>query len=155
MHHLSKRRKEKAGFMSLKIEMSKTYNRVEWHFIETMMRLLGFEEVWIGKIMRCVILITFSILINVEPKGPLKPMRGIEQGDPLSPYLFMLCIEGLITLLGKAQVKRKIMGIKISRGAPLINNLMFIDDIILFCKVDIEENGTLLSLVKKYEKASS
>lgn len=120
-----------------------------------MMRLLGFEEVWIGKIMRCVILITFSILINVEPKGPLKPMRGIEQGDPLSPYLFMLCIEGLITLLGKAQVKRKIMGIKISRGAPLINNLMFIDDIILFCKVDIEENGTLLSLVKKYEKASS
>lgn len=65
----------------------------------------------------------------------------------------MIYTKGLIALLTKAQIERKITVIHISRGAPLINHLLFVDDSILFCKADMVENKNIFSSLKKYEKS--
>lgn len=63
------------------------------------MRKMGFQEKWISLIMMCVTTISYSVLINGEPKGRIVPTRGLRQGDPISPYLFLLCVGGLSVML--------------------------------------------------------
>ena len=85
----------KTGYMAIKLDMSKAYDQVELRYLENFMRKMGFNERWIGLIMVCVKIVTYSIMVNGEPQGLIHPTRGIRQGDPLSPFLFLLCTEGL------------------------------------------------------------
>lgn len=91
------KRRGKTGYVAIKIDMSKAYDRVEWVFLEVVMRRMNFRESWIQKIMNCISSINYLILINGKPQASFKPSRGIRQGDPLSPYMFLLCAEGLST----------------------------------------------------------
>ena len=68
---------EKDGYMVLKLDMSKAYDRVEWVFLEGIMRNLGFNERWISLTMLCVSTVTYSIIINGAPTGFITPTRGI------------------------------------------------------------------------------
>ena len=103
MHCIDQRRKGKEGLMAIKLNISKAYDRVEWAFLEVMMRRLGFSDRWIGLMMICVKTVSYSVLINGEPKGKILPTRGLRQGDLISPYLFLLCAEGLTAMLRKEE----------------------------------------------------
>ena len=96
------------------------------------MRKLGFQEEWIRLIMMCVTTVSYSVLINGEPKGKITPTRGLHQGDPISPYLFLLCAEGLTAMLRRDEREGLISGISVCRGAPKISHLLFADDCIIF-----------------------
>ena len=118
------------------------------------MEKLGFPIDCIKRVMNCVTTPSFSILINGKPHGMIHPSRGIRQGDPLSPYLFLLCAEGLSTLLKKVKSEGWIKGVSICRRAPKVANLMFADDSLLFCQATWAEGETIVEILQIYERAS-
>ena len=100
--HSMQKHTGKDGYMAIKLDMSKAYNRVEWDYLSSVMEKMGFNKYWICLMMLCVKTVTYSILVNGEPKGMITPTRDIRQGDPLSLFLFLLCIEGLNGLINQA-----------------------------------------------------
>ena len=118
------------------------------------MRKLGFNERWIGLMMECVKTISYSVLVNGESKGLIKPTRGIRQGDPLSPFLFLLCTEGLNDLIVKAESEGSIHGFALSRRSPKLMHLLFANDSLLFCRSNINECQKVLDLLASYESMS-
>ena len=122
----------KSGFMAMKLNMSKVYNRVEWIFLCRLMENMGFENHWIQLIYGCISSVSYSILVNGEPHGDIKPTRGLRQGNPLSPYLFLLVSEGLNGLIQQAVGVGDIKGFSLCRNGPRISHLFFADDTLLF-----------------------
>ena len=116
------------------------------------MRRLGFQERWISLMMMCVNSVSYSVLLNGEPKGRILPTRGLRQGDPISPYLFLLCAEGLLAMLWLGEVRGIPRGISMCRQAPVVSHLLFADDCIVFCNASIEEGARVTKILEEYEK---
>ena len=95
------------------------------------MRKMGFRERWINLVMGCVKTVSYSVLVNGEPCGTIFPTRGIRQGDPLSPFLFLLCTEGLNGLIKKADLQGVIHGYSICKRGPKLTHLL-LQMIVLF-----------------------
>lgn len=89
--------------------------------------------------MMCVKTVSYNICLNGSQIGPIFPKRGLRQGDPLSPYLFMFCVEGLSNMLDQSSQPGDIHGCAISPSAPVISHLVFADDSFLFFKANVEE----------------
>lgn len=153
-HFLRKKKKGKKGYLGLKLDMSKAYDRVEWCFLEKMMLKIGFPESYTKMVMKCVETAEFSVLVNGQPSRKFRPSRGLRQGDPISPFLFVLCAEGLSTLLRDAESKKLIHGVKIGRRVQPISHLFFADDSLLFVRATEEEVEHVLDVLSTYEAAS-
>ena len=149
------RKKGKKGALALKLNVSKAYDRVEWGFLKGMMIKLGFLEVWVDRVMSCVSTPFFSIRINGKAYGNIVPTRGIRQGDPLSPYLFLLCAEGFMSLLAKAESKGRLHGVAVRKRAPSVTNLLFDDDSLIFCQANKNEVQVVFDTLQLYAEASS
>ncbi|XP_050217619.1 uncharacterized protein LOC126668470 [Mercurialis annua] len=85
---------------------------------------------------------------------PIKPGRGLRQGDPLSPYLFIICAEGLSCLLNREESGNRIHGATVCRGAPSVIHLLFADDCYLFFRASIEETEVIMRVLEEYESMS-
>ncbi|CAJ2642045.1 unnamed protein product [Trifolium pratense] len=118
------------------------------------MRKMGFCEKWIKWISMCLTSIQYSVLVNGESVGSIVPGRGLRQGDPLSPYLFILCTEGLTYLIKKYEGRGDIHGVRVCRGAPSLSHLLFADDCFLFFRADVRKAQCMKQILNNYEKAS-
>ncbi|CAA7012943.1 unnamed protein product [Microthlaspi erraticum] len=154
LHYLKVSKAKVSCSMAVKTDMSKAYDRLEWDFIELVMRRFGFHEKWIDRVLSCITIVSYSILFNGTPRGKIVPSRGIRQGDPLSPYLFIICSEILSGLCRKAQASGKLEGLKVARGSPQINHLLFADDTMFFCKANSRSCKELKKILDNYEMVS-
>lgn len=116
LHFLKASKAEKRCTMAVKTDMSKAYDRVEWNFIAKVLKRLGLHDIWTNWIMQCVTMVTYSYLVNDTSYGEVRPFRGIRQGDPMSPYLFILCGEVLSGLCKNAAKNGTLQGVRVARG---------------------------------------
>ena len=144
--------KEKAMF--IKLDMAKAYDRVSWEFLQKILLTFGFAEEWVDWILSCVTSPSFSVLINGEPSDLFSASRGLRQGDPLSPYLFIIMAEGLGRFL-KAQVRQGlIQGWSWSNYPSSYSHLQFVDDTGLMGIACVKEVVNIRKALDTYLKAS-
>lgn len=154
MNSLRRKTGGKKGWVALKLDMSKAYDRVKWGFLAGMMRKMGFHETWIEVVMDCVCTAKLSFMVNGTSHGRVTPSRGLRQGCPLSPYLFLLCAEGLSSLLLRAEAEESITGFSCSHHGPRVSHLFFADDSLLFCRATLDEIQSIRAILQVYEDAS-
>lgn len=140
--------------MAIKTDMSKAYDMLEWEFIRLVLEKMNFQSTFLNWIMQCVTTVSYTFIINGATRGYVKPGRGIRQGDPLSPYLFILCSEVLTGLCMDAQSKGLMKGISIASKSHSLNHLLFADDTMFFCKANRKNAVNLKALLKTYEAVS-
>ena len=122
--------------MAIKIDLEKAYVRLEWSFIRETLSLFKLPKDLITLIMSCVSSSSIAILFNKGALESFRPSRGIRQGDPLSPFLFILCMEVLWALIMEKCEAKLWNSIKASRGGLAFSHLFFTDDLVLFAKAD-------------------
>ncbi|KAH9768542.1 reverse transcriptase domain-containing protein [Citrus sinensis] len=154
MHYLKRKRQGREGAAALKIDMSKAHDRIECNFLSSIMLKMGFNPDFFNMIMLCVFTVTYKISRDGLEIGPNIPSRGLRQGDPLSPYLFIICAQGLSSLINHYERVGMLHGIKIVRGAPCLTHIFFADDCFIFFKANDQEALIMKAALSLYGAAS-
>jgi hypothetical protein len=140
-----------------KLDLKKAYDHVNWDFLSYLLRRCGFSEKWRKWIYFCISSVKFSVLVNGSPCGFFKSSQGIRQGDPLSPMLFVIVMEGLSRMLDKAIGAGMLSGFAVSRNVNdplLISHLLFADNTLIFCEADSGHIAHLRSILVWFEAIS-
>lgn len=122
--------------MAIKIDLEKAYDRLEWSFIRDTLDLFKFPKHLISLIMSWVSFLSILMLFNGGALEPFHPSKGIRQGDPISPYLFIMCMEVLGDLIAEKCEAKLWNSVMASRGGIAFSHLFFTYDLVLFAKVD-------------------
>ena len=123
-------------------------------FLVEIMRKMGFCDSWLNLIHECISTVSYLILVNGEPKGEIFPSRRIRQGDPLSPYLFLLCSKGLNRMIQKATREDIIRGFSLCKIGPKITHLFFANDSLLFCRARREDLQAIQNILTSFDHSS-
>ncbi|GFS31963.1 hypothetical protein Acr_00g0020140 [Actinidia rufa] len=145
--------KSKRGLL-IKIDFEKAYDSINWKFLLKMMKFLGFGNKWIKWMDECITTARSSVLINGSPTEEFKLEKEVRQGDPLSPFLFLMVAEALNRLMDRAKELGLIKGASVGQSNFSISYLQFADDTILFCEVDVTEVTNIKRILRCFEVMS-
>ena len=140
--------------LCLKVNFEKAYDSVRWAFLYDMLSRMGFHNLWITLIKGCMESATVPMLVNGSPTEEFKPTRGLRQGDPLAPFLFLVVAEGLAGIVRSASKTTLLTGLKFGRKEIEVCILQFADDTIFLCEDSFNNVVTLKAIIKGFELAS-
>uniref|UniRef100_A0A2N9G1B6 Reverse transcriptase domain-containing protein n=1 Tax=Fagus sylvatica TaxID=28930 RepID=A0A2N9G1B6_FAGSY len=143
----------KVGSLVIKIDLEKAYDRLEWSFIRHTLTFFNFPAQRIDLIMSCITTSSLSVLVNGDRLEQFFSSRGIRQGDPLSAYIFILCMEYLAWLIQVEVNGGHWTGIKASRNGPSFTHQFFVDDLILFAKANRKSCQAIKKVLDTFCKA--
>ena len=149
------KKKGKTGYMIIKIDLEKAYDRMEWSFVRNVLCSLGFQNATAELILSCISSTSVSLLFNGEQLEEFKPSRGLRKGDPISPYIFILCMELLSALINKKCADRDWDKVKASRNGLGFSHMFFADDLLLFAKANLENCETISDVLEEFCSLSS
>lgn len=148
------REKCKKSGIFCKLDIQKAYDHLNWRLLVNVLQKMGFGTRWISWIKECISTVRFSVLINRSPTGFFTSQRGLRQGDPISPVLFILAMEGLSNLLYTAKIKRWIRGFQVldrEEENLEITHLQYADDTLVFCDA-VKADCLVLRAISYYLK---
>jgi hypothetical protein len=145
MLHTLKAKRGRGGLMAINLDMEKAFDKMEWSFLLAILQKLGFHSRWINWIRLCISTSSFSVLLNGSLFGLFSPSRGLRQGDPLSPFLFIIGSEVIFRLLFSS-----LRGFKIARACSPLNHLLFADDLIIFSTATSSEATIIKDCLAQY-----
>ncbi|XP_074295625.1 uncharacterized protein LOC141623417 [Silene latifolia] len=154
VHEINRHKSGKYGRFAFKADMSKAYDRIRWGFLAKVMSKFGFPERLINLIMNCVMTVSYEILLNGSPLNTFSPKCGLRQGDPLSPYLFILCMEVLSGMVIQAQNRGLLKGIQLCKQVTPLTHLFFADDVVFFLQDTGDSAKQLKNVLDAYCRAS-
>lgn len=145
-------RTNKPGMM-LKLDLSKAFDSLSWAYIQKILVAFGFAHSWVRWIYNMLSSVFYSVLINGIPSATYRPSRGIRQGDPLSPFLFVIMAEGLGRAITAAKHDRHIRGLSFN-NSPAFTHQQFVDDNMLFGHPSVQEAHRIKSILSTFSDAS-
>jgi hypothetical protein len=117
--------------MFIKLDLSKDFDKISWQYMRSLLEAFGFDNHWVAWIMRLTYSTFFSILVNGMPSHPFFPSRGIHQGEPLSPFLFVIMVEGLCHYLKDFVSEGSLKGLPFPNIQPDPSHNHFVNDTLL------------------------
>ncbi|XP_059284936.1 uncharacterized protein LOC132038264 [Lycium ferocissimum] len=147
------RLRTKDANMIIKLDMAKAYDRVSWLLLTKVLRQMGFSEKIIDMVYRIVNNNWYSVLINGQQQGFFQSTRGVKQGDPLSPTLFILAAE-VLSRSSNTSPKARFKGFGMPKWSPKVNHLAYADDMIIFTSADVVSLQMIMGILKNYEQTS-
>ncbi|KAL5569671.1 hypothetical protein UlMin_026246, partial [Ulmus minor] len=129
-------RKRKKRGVIFKVDFEKAYDHVNWDFLDLVLEKKGFGVKWRTWMRGCISSANFSIMINGKPRGRFGASRGLRQGDPLSPFLFILVADILGRMMDKAVSIGEVKGFKVGREEVVVSHLQFADDTLFLLEPD-------------------
>jgi len=147
------RRSRKSGVF-FKVDFEKAYNSVRWSFLLDMLHRMGFHRNWIRWVQGCLESASVSVLVNDSQTEEFRPFRGLRQGDPMAPFLFLVVAEGLAGLVRSALRENLLRGVKVGRAEVECCMLQFADDTLFMCEDSYANIFTIKAILRVFELAS-
>ncbi|VFQ72006.1 unnamed protein product [Cuscuta campestris] len=146
-------RKTLGGNLTLKLDITKAFDNISWSYIEKCLGHFGFSHIFISLVMNSIKFSVVSILINGNSSKAFNPKRGVRQGDPLSPYIFIIAMEGLTRSLNHLHSLGCLKKYNTGR-IQTVNHLTFADDVLIFTNGSLHNLKKLRSFLSGFEKAT-
>ena len=147
-------KKSKSPGMLLKVDLAKAYDKVDWDYLEEILTAFGFSHDWVKWIGNLISLAFFSIRVNGSPSDTFHPSRGLRQGDPLSPFLFILLAEGLGRILKAQQRTGELKGLHPHNSQNSQTHQQFVDDTLLMGIASVREARVIKKTLEEFHQAN-
>eukprot|EP00253_Pinus_taeda_P031182 PITA_31182 len=146
---------KKQASMIMQLDISKAYDKVNWSYIKKVLIAFGFDHNWVRWVMALVTSSSFSILVNGSPSEIFSPSRGLRQGDPLSPFILILMMEGLGWSIKRAKIIGKIKGLLLTENGQALTHQQFVDDTMLQGVPTVKEASAYKKILNLFALASA
>jgi len=150
MIHSMIKMKGRKRFFAIKVDLSKAYDKLSWEFIWCILTELKLPDNIVNLIMHSVTSVETNVKWNGARTEYFRPQRGIRQGDLISPYLFVMCIDKLSHLISHAVETREWKALRAKRRGPIVSHLMFVDDMLIFSEATEVQMRCIISIVEKF-----
>lgn len=147
-------KKIKAERLFFKVDFKKAFDSISWEYLLDVKKKMNFPDRWVKWIKECITTARVNVLVNGSPSGEFELEKGIRQGDPLSPFLFLITAEGLSLLTMRAIDRGLLKAVEISRNKIQLSHVQYADDTTFIIEGEKENARKLRWLLNNFELAS-